>query len=100
MVGNTHDPAWSEGEPAAIERATLWDEEGNGVISPLLVTAASLAHTATGIVMACLVYDRAANGRVHPAFFSGGLFVMLAVPVRFVFGRTEAWLAVARWLSG
>ena len=50
--------------------------------------------------MACLVYDRAANGRVHPAFLWGGLLVMLALPVRFVIGQTEAWLAVARWLTG
>ena len=51
-------------------------------------------------VLACLAYDRAAHGRVHPAFLWGGLFVMIALPARFALGGTDAWLAVARWLTG
>ena len=50
-------------------------------------------------VVACLVYDRVAHGRVHPAFLWGGLFVMVALPLRFALGRTDAWLSVARWLT-
>jgi uncharacterized membrane protein YozB (DUF420 family) len=50
-------------------------------------------------VVACLIYDRAAHGRVHPAFLWGGLFVMLSLPVRAAIGRTEAWLSVAQWLT-
>jgi uncharacterized membrane protein YozB (DUF420 family) len=50
-------------------------------------------------VVACLVYDRLAHGRVHPAFLWGGIFVMVALPARFAFGRTDVWLAVARWLT-
>jgi uncharacterized membrane protein YozB (DUF420 family) len=50
-------------------------------------------------VVACLVYDRLAHGRVHPAFLWGGIFVMVTLPARFALGRTDAWLAVARWLT-
>jgi uncharacterized membrane protein YozB (DUF420 family) len=50
-------------------------------------------------VVACLVYDRVAHGRVHPAFLWGGLFVMVALPLRFALGQTDAWLSVARWLT-
>jgi len=38
--------------------------------------------------------------RVHPAFLWGGLFVMVALPLRFALGQTNAWLSVARWLTG
>jgi len=59
-----------------------------------------VALTGTGLfVVACLIYDRAAHGRVHPAFLWGGLFVMLSLPVRAAIGRTEAWLSVAQWLT-
>jgi hypothetical protein len=50
-------------------------------------------------VVACLMYDRVAHGRVHPAFLWGGLFVMVALPARFALGQTDAWLAVARWMT-
>jgi len=56
-------------------------------------------HRTCLFVVACMVYDRLAHGRVHPAFLWGGLFVMVALPARFAFGRTDAWLAVARWLT-
>ena len=49
-------------------------------------------------VVACLLYDRAAHGRVHPAFLWGGLFVMLSLPFRFTIGGTDAWLSFAGWL--
>ena len=50
-------------------------------------------------VVACLVYDRAAHGRVHPAFLWGGLFVILSFPVRLATGRTGPWLSIAEWLT-
>jgi uncharacterized membrane protein YozB (DUF420 family) len=50
-------------------------------------------------VVACLMYDRVAHGRVHPAFLWGGLFVMVALPARFALGQADAWLAVARWMT-
>jgi uncharacterized membrane protein YozB (DUF420 family) len=49
-------------------------------------------------VVACLLYDRAAHGRVHPAFLWGGLFLMLSLPVRFAIGGTDVWLSFAGWL--
>lgn len=50
-------------------------------------------------VAACLVYDRAAHGRVHPAFLWGGVFLILSMPLRFMVGGTDAWLSFARWLT-
>ncbi len=50
-------------------------------------------------VIACLVYDRSAHGRVHPAFLWGGLFLMVSLPLRFATGRTDAWLSIAGWLT-
>jgi len=29
----------------------------------------------------------------------GGVLLMLSLPVRFAVGRTDAWLAVAGWLT-
>ena len=60
--------------------------------------AAPIAGTCL-FVVACLVYDRRAHGRVHPAFLWGGILVMVALPARFALGQTDAWLAVARWLT-
>jgi len=50
-------------------------------------------------VVVCLLYDRLSHGRVHPAFLWGGLFVMLSLPARFAAGGTDAWHAVAVWLT-
>jgi hypothetical protein len=50
-------------------------------------------------VVACLLYDRLSHGRIHPAFLWGGIFVMATLPGRFALGETDAWLAVARWLT-
>jgi uncharacterized membrane protein YozB (DUF420 family) len=50
-------------------------------------------------VVSCLIYDRAAHGRVHPAFLWGGLFVMLSLPLRMAIGRTDAWGSFAEWLT-
>ncbi len=50
-------------------------------------------------VVVCLAYDRLSHGRVHPAFLWGGVFLMLSLPARFAVGRTEAWRAVAEWLT-
>jgi uncharacterized membrane protein YozB (DUF420 family) len=51
------------------------------------------------LVVACLAYDRAAHGRVHPAFLWGGLFLLISLPVRFALTRSEGWLRVAEWLT-
>jgi hypothetical protein len=60
---------------------------------------AGMAGT-TLFVVACMLYDRLAHGRVHPAFLWGGLFLLLTMPLRVATGRTEAWLVLARWLTG
>jgi hypothetical protein len=33
------------------------------------------------------------------AFFCGGLFLMISLPVRFGVTQAEGWLALARWLT-
>lgn len=50
-------------------------------------------------VLVWLARDRAAHGRIHPAFLWGGLFLIVSLPVRFAIGRTPAWGAVAEWLT-
>ena len=51
-------------------------------------------------IIACMVYDRLTRGRVHPAFFWGGLFVVVSQPLRLLIGGTGAWPAFAGWLVG
>jgi hypothetical protein len=51
------------------------------------------------LVLICMLYDRRVHGRVHPVFLWVGLLLMLSLPLRFAIGRTDAWLAVARWLT-
>ena len=44
-------------------------------------------------------HDRVAHGRVHPAFLWGGLFVMVALPLRFALGGPTRGWSVARWMT-
>jgi uncharacterized membrane protein YozB (DUF420 family) len=74
--------------PAIARMRYIW---GPGPLIPIVGTCL--------FVVACLVYDRLAHGRVHPAFLWGGIFVMLTLPARFALGQTDAWLAVARWMT-
>jgi uncharacterized membrane protein YozB (DUF420 family) len=50
-------------------------------------------------VLVCMLYDRVAHGRVHPAFLWGGIFLMVSLPVRFLTGATDRWRSVAEWLT-
>jgi uncharacterized membrane protein YozB (DUF420 family) len=50
-------------------------------------------------VLVCMLYDRLAHGRVHPAFLWGGILLMLSLPARFAIGATDAWRPVAEWLT-
>ena len=50
-------------------------------------------------IVACLVYDRTARGRIHPAFLWGGLFILAMDLGRLALGGTAAWLTFARWLT-
>ncbi len=49
-------------------------------------------------VVACMLYDRAAHRRVHPAFLWGGLFLILSMPLRLAVSGTGAWHSFARWI--
>jgi hypothetical protein len=49
-------------------------------------------------VVACLVYDRMAHGRIHPAFLWGGLFFFASQPLRLAISGTAAWLSFAEWV--
>lgn len=50
-------------------------------------------------VVACLVYDRMAHGRVHPAFLWGGLFFIASQPLRLAISGTDPWLSFAEWVT-
>jgi uncharacterized membrane protein YozB (DUF420 family) len=52
------------------------------------------------LVLTCLAYDRAAHGRIHPAFLWGGVLLMLSLPARFALTRSETWLSIAERLTG
>ena len=51
-------------------------------------------------IVACLLYDLLARGRVHRATAWGGLFIVASQPLRLMIGGTNAWLAFATWLTG
>lgn len=46
----------------------------------------------------CFVYDRVVRGRIHPAFFWGGISMVAFQILRILIGGTSAWLAFAGWL--
>lgn len=50
-------------------------------------------------VVACLLYDRITHGRVHRAFWWGGLSLIVSQPLRLSISGTDAWLAFASWLT-
>lgn len=68
---------------------------------PGIVAAGPLAFLGLTdlFIVACLVYDRLGNGRVHRAFLWGGLFIIVSQPLRFLIAQTPPWLAFARWLT-
>lgn len=51
------------------------------------------------LIIACLVYDKVANGRVHRAFALGALFVILSQPLRILIGFSGPWQTFAAWLT-
>lgn len=52
------------------------------------------------LVLTCLAYDRAAHGRIHPAFLWGGVLLLLSLPARFALTRSDTWLSIAARLTG
>ena len=51
------------------------------------------------LVLFCMAWDRRAHGRIHPAFLWGGGLLILSLPLRFALTQSDAWMAVARWLT-
>ena len=49
-------------------------------------------------VVALVVYDFTARGKIHPATLWGGLFLIASQPLRLVIGSTAAWTTFAHWL--
>jgi hypothetical protein len=50
-------------------------------------------------LVACLIFDRRSLGRIHPAFLWSSLLLVASQPLRLAIAGTDAWLAVARWLT-
>ena len=50
-------------------------------------------------IVACLLYDLAARGRLHRATVWGGLVIVISHPLRLMIGNTQAWLTFATWLT-
>ncbi len=51
-------------------------------------------------VVAIVARDLVTLRRIHPATLWGGLFLLVCQPTRFLMSGTQAWLSVARWLTG
>jgi hypothetical protein len=50
-------------------------------------------------VLWAMVNDWRKRGRVHMAYWVGGLFLMGSILVRPILGKTDAWLPIAQWLT-
>jgi hypothetical protein len=51
-------------------------------------------------VLAGMLHDRRTRGRIHPAYWWGGLGLIASQPLQLAFMGTGAWLAFATWLAG
>jgi hypothetical protein len=50
-------------------------------------------------LLAGIAYDKWTRGRVHPAYIWGGLFLVVSQPLRLMVSSTDAWMAIATWLT-
>jgi hypothetical protein len=50
-------------------------------------------------VIVLLAYDLLTRGRPHRATVLGGLLLIVSHPLRLLIGSTQAWLALATWLT-
>lgn len=50
-------------------------------------------------ILVCLLYDLVARKRFHRATVLGGLLIVVSQPLRLMIAGTQAWLAVATWLT-
>jgi hypothetical protein len=82
-----------------------------GTIALLPAAIARLPHVIEGgppaffgltdlFVVACVVYDRVARGRIHPATAWGGAILVASQPLRLWIGGTDIWLTFAKWVTG
>ena len=51
------------------------------------------------LIVAAVAFDRWTRGRVHPALFWGGLFLIASQPLRLFISGTDTWLRIATWLT-
>ncbi len=51
-------------------------------------------------IVAGMVHDWRAEGRVHPAYLWGGLLLLASQPFQLAFMGSAAWLAFAGWMTG
>lgn len=70
---------------------------------PLALITAALPTSgfalADAIVLRCVLYDVAANRRLHRAYLWGGLLFALSFPLRMLLAGTAAWMTFARWIT-
>ena len=52
------------------------------------------------VVLAGVIHDKAARGRVHPAYVWGGVLLVISIPARLAISSTEAWKRFAVWAVG
>jgi hypothetical protein len=52
------------------------------------------------IIIAGIVYDKAAHGRIHPVWIWGGGALVASQVLRVAIMNTEAWLGFARFMAG
>ena len=84
------------------------------VLATISILAAAIARLPFGIlkagppaffgltdlfIVACVLYDLIARGRIHRATVWGGLIIFLSQPLRLIISGTSAWMAFATWLT-
>lgn len=55
---------------------------------------------AAGFVAWVLLYDYRKYRMVQPVFAVGGVLLVLSWPARYAVAQSDAWLAIAQWLTG
>jgi hypothetical protein len=68
-------------------------------LSDDVIVQVSLAYAVRDLfVVAAMVHDWRAHGRVHPVYWSAGLAVIAADPLRLAFYTTAPWRAFTEFL--
>jgi hypothetical protein len=66
---------------------------------PFLGAPPAFFAAADLFIVAGMIYDWRAFGRVHPAYIWGGLLIILGQPLQLMLMGTEPWLTFATWLT-